>query len=153
MKNPKYIYKSEPKLLKFEFISEGSKGLIKKLVEYTETETENVFNLGFGDFDEKTGDIDDLPVTNNGDSLKVLATVASTVYAFMKDRPKAIIFASESTNVRTRLYRMGISNNLDEINEDFNVYGLNLDENWESFIVGEDYLAFVLSHKQNKLFI
>lgn len=53
------------------------------MVEYTETATEGVFNLAFGDYDENTKSINDLSVTNNGDSLKVLATVASTVYAFL----------------------------------------------------------------------
>ena len=83
MNQPKYLYKSEEQLFFFEFISEGSKGRIKKIVQYSETSTKNVFNLGFGDFDEETNGINDLSVTNNGDSLKVLATVASTVYAFV----------------------------------------------------------------------
>ncbi|MFY7789008.1 MAG: DUF6934 family protein [Thermoflexibacteraceae bacterium] len=37
-------------------------------------------NLGFGDKHPITGEIDDLAVTDNGDSEKVLATVAATVY-------------------------------------------------------------------------
>jgi len=113
------LYKSEEQLTFFEFISEGSKGRIKKVVQYSETSTKNVFNLGFGDLDEKTKGIDDLSVTNNGDSLKVLATVASTVYAFIEKHPEAWILATGSTSVRTRLYRMGITNNLAEITEDF----------------------------------
>lgn len=87
MNNPKYQYKSEQKLRHFEFISEEPKGLIHKLVEYTETGQENVFNLAFGDYDKTTKSIDDLSITNNGDSLKVLATVASTVYAFTESIP------------------------------------------------------------------
>ncbi len=123
--------------------------MIKKVVEYTETSTENVYNLGFGDFDEATNSIDDLSITNNGDSLKVLATVASTVYAFMEKYPDAWIFATGSTVVRTRLYRMGIMNNLVEISEDFVVFGYNANGNWEQFVVGEDYDAFLLTKKDN----
>jgi hypothetical protein len=63
-----------------------------------------------------------LNVTNNGDSLKVLATVASTVYAVTERYPKAWILATGSTAVRTRLYRMGITNNLMEIEKDFMVF-------------------------------
>jgi hypothetical protein len=64
--------------------------------------------------------------------------------------PKAFIFATGSTAVRTRLYRMGITNNLAEIKEDFKVYGLTIDENkWEEFIVGEDYEAFLITKKEN----
>jgi len=134
----------------FEFTSEGPKGKIKKIVEYSETGTENVYNLGFGDYDEVTSGINDLSVTNNGDSLKVLATVASTVYAFTEKHPNAWIFATGSTIVRTRLYRMGITNNLAEIAEDFIVLGYNSKGEWEEFVIGEDYEAFLLTKKSNK---
>ncbi len=150
MKHPKYSYRSEDLFLVYEFISEGSKGFIKKMVVYTETSTENVYNLGFGDYEEITNGINDLIVTNNGDSLKVLATVASTVYAFTEKYPNAWILATGSTNVRTRLYRMGITNNLAEIKIDFIVLGYNKEEQWEEFIIGEDYEAFLLAKKQNQ---
>ena len=149
MKQPKYLYRSEEQFLYFEFVSEGPKGRVKKLVEYTETGTKNVFNLGFGDYDEATGSINDLSVTNNGDSIKVLATVASTVYAFTEKHPNAWILATGSTTVRTRLYRMGITNNLAEITEDFSVYGYSNKGIWEIFVPGEDYEAFLLTKKSN----
>jgi hypothetical protein len=149
MQFPKYQYKSENLLLFYEFISEGPNGRIKKIVQYTETATPNVYNLGFGDFDEKTQSINDLSITNNGDSLKVLSTVASTVYAFIEKYPKAWIFATGSNSVRTRLYRMGITNNLAEISKDFVVLGYNSVGVWEKFIIGEDYEAFLLTLKNN----
>jgi len=149
MVNPKYLYRSEEKLLVFEFVSEGPKGNIKKMVIYTETSTENVYNLAFGDFDDDTNKINDLSITNNGDSLKVLSTVASTVYAFIDKHPNAYILPTGSTSVRTRLYRMGMTNNLAEINVDFEVYGLNENGNWEDFITGEDYEAFLITKKNN----
>jgi len=150
MKYPKYNYRSESSLQFFEFISEGPKGLIKKMVIYTETTTENVYNLGFGDYNESTNGINDLSVTNNGDSQKVLATVASTIYAFIEKHPNAWILATGSTSVRTRLYRMGITNNLTEIEEDFIILGYSKREEWEKFVVGEDYEAFLLTKKENK---
>ena len=148
MNNQKYIYKSEECLKIYEFISEGPKGQIKKMVQYTETGTENVYNLAFGDYDDETNSINDLSITNNGDSLKVLATVASTVYAFTDKYTNAWIFATGSTAVRTRLYRMGITNNIEEIKSDFEVYGLTTETNvWEEFIIGEDYEAFLITKK------
>jgi len=99
----KYQYKSEDSFEFFEFYSEGPKGVIKKVVEYQKTSGENVYNLAFGDYDEETKNINDLSVTNNGDSLKVLATVASTVYAFIDKHPNASIVATGSTSIRTRL--------------------------------------------------
>lgn len=150
MNNQKYLYKSEEFLKIYEFVSAGPKGTIHKMIEYSETGTENIYNLAFGDFNEETKKIDDFSITNNGDSIKILATVASTVYAFTEKYPKAWIFATGSTIVRTRLYRMGITNNLAEIKEDFKVYGLTIDANkWEEFIVGEDYEAFLITKKEN----
>jgi len=151
VKYPKYQYRSESSMTYYEFISEGPKGLIKKIVEFTETGTENVYNLGFADYDDKTKTTSDVSVSNNGDSLKVLATIASTVYAFTQKYPKAWILATGSTSVRTRLYRMGITNNLAEISDDFKVFGLNANGEWEQFIVGEDYEAFLLTKKENIL--
>jgi hypothetical protein len=149
MKYPKYLYRSESLMNYYEFISEGPKGKIKKIVEYTETVTENVYNLGFVDYDEKTKTTSDISITNNGDSLKVLATVASTVYAFTDKNPKAWILATRSTDVRIRLYRMGITINLDEIKEDFKIFGLDCNGKWKDFIVGEDNEAFLLTKKEN----
>ncbi len=84
----------------------------------------------------------------------MLATVASTVYAFTEKYPTAFIFATGSTSVRTRLYRMGITNNIEEIKIDFVVYGLNLETNeWYEFEAGEDYEAFLVKRKNNKFII
>ena len=149
MKFPKYNYRSEEEMFFYEFSSEGPRGSVKKIVQYSKTSTENVFNLGFGDYNEELKSIDDLSVTNNGDSLKVLATVASTVYAFTNKYPNAWILATGSTAVRTRLYRMGITNNLAEISEDFEIFGYDAKGNWVKFVTGEDYEAFLLTRKEN----
>lgn len=45
---------------------------------------------------------------------------------------------------------MGITNNFSEIQADFMVFGLRLEDNeWEEFIVGEDYDAFLITKKEN----
>ena len=151
MNYPRYEYSTEDDLLFFEFESYGRKGLIKKIVQYTKMSIEGYYNLGFGDYNEESNEIDDKVVTNNGDGLKVLATVVSTLYAFTGKYPHANVFATGSNEVRTRLYRMGITNNLEELKKDFFVYGLRKDEIFETFIVGEDYVGFLVSRK-NKNF-
>jgi len=147
VKNEKYLYKSEDKFEFFEFYSQGTKGVIKKVIEYQPTSEPNIYNLAFGDFDEKTNQINDMTVTNNGDSLKVLATVASTIYAFIEKHPNSWIVATGSTDARTRLYRMGITNNLVEISKDFYIFGYTKAEVWEEFVVGNDYDAFLVTKK------
>jgi len=148
MKHEKYQLESDKKLLIFEFTSVGPKGRIKKIVQYSETNLKDYFNLGFGDKDEKTGEINDLVITNNGDSQQVLATVASTVYAFTEKHPGAWIYASGSNSARTRLYRIGITNNLLDIKKDFEVFGLK-DDQWHSFRKGSDYKAFLIKRKNS----
>jgi hypothetical protein len=148
MKYPKYEYVAQEELHLFQFTSIGPQGDVKKIVQYSKTNHENVYNLGFGDYNHEKGGIDDLAVTNNGDSQRVLATVASTVYAFTGKFPDAWVFATGSTKVRTRLYRMGITNNLVEIQADFHVYGMREDDTFEEFVVGEDYLGFLVKRKK-----
>lgn len=151
MKYNRYEYQTEDELHYFEFISIGKKGEIKKIVEYTKVSVDNIYNLGFGDYDKEGNRIDDKIVTNNGDSQKVLATVVSTVYAFTGKYPEAWVFATGSNEVRTRLYRMGITNNLTELQEDFFVYGMKIDETLEEFIIGEDYLGFLVTRKNKNI--
>ena len=146
MKHEKYQLESDRKLLIFEFTSDGPKGKIIKLVQYTETNLKNYFNLGFVDRDEKTGEINDTVITNNGDSQKVLATVASTVYAFTDKHPGAWIYVKGSNIARTRLYRIGITNNLVEIKKDYHVFGLKSNE-WHEFRKGIEYQAFLIQRK------
>jgi len=130
----------------YEFTSVGPKGDITKVVRYSEINVKGYYNLGFGDKDPITGFISDLTVTNNGDSQKVLATVAATLYAFTDANPGATIIATGSTEARTRLYRMGITNNLEEIKKDFIVLGLT-ETGWDTFKRNITYGAFLVRRK------
>ena len=49
MKLPRYQLKAEKSLMVFEFVSEGPKGQIPKLVKFSETNLKGLFNLAFGD--------------------------------------------------------------------------------------------------------
>ena len=68
MQEDRYKVETSFDLNTFEFISEGPKGRIEKVVVYTEINLKNVYNLSFGDKDPLTGFLNDLTVTNNGDS-------------------------------------------------------------------------------------
>ena len=133
----------------FEFISEGKNGKITKVVRFDTTSLKDFYNLGFGDKNEITGDIDDKVITDNGDSEKVLATVASTVYGFTARLPKSWIYLTGSNSARTRLYRMGISKYLNEIKTDFHVFGLE-ENTWKPFENNQNYTAFLIRRKKRK---
>ena len=147
MLDDRYDVKTAPDLTSFEFDSVGPKGTVSKVVRYTEINLRSFYNLGFGDKDELTGFVSDLTVTNNNDSQKVLATVAATLYAFMEAYPDATVIATGSTEARTRLYRMGIANNLETIGADFEVLGLTAESEWEPFRKNTTYGAFLVTRK------
>jgi len=128
------------------FFSEGPNGRIEKAVLYETLYESHTYNLAYGDWNEAAGRIDDLAVTNNADTQKVLATVAASVSHFMSNHPHATVFAKGSTPPRTRLYQMGIRNHLMEISFRFEVMGLK-QFNWEPFRPGRNYDAFYISHK------
>jgi len=146
MNLPIYQYRTNESHLDYEFISEGPKGRIKKVVRFLQI-SDDVYNLGFGDLDEVTREISDTVITNNKDSLKVLATVASTIYDFYGEYPHRRVFVKGNTLARTRLYRIGITNNWKEINMDFEVYGLENGE-WELFQFRRNYEAFLIQPKE-----
>ena len=143
-----YNFETGTSFQEFEFDSTGPKGIVRKVVQYSETNLKDLYNLGFGDKDESsTGKINDLIITNNGDSQKVLATVALTLYVFIKYFPNASVIAIGVTPTRTRLYRMGISNNLEAIEKDFYVFGLR-NNVWHKFAKGTSYDAFLVRRKK-----
>ena len=52
------------------------------MVQYTETGTENVYNLAFGDYDEETNNINDITITNNAklaDTIDVTKVVSGDI--------------------------------------------------------------------------
>jgi hypothetical protein len=146
MRQEKYPLQSDSLFLVFEFTSTGSKGFVRKIILYSPTDIPNYFNLGFGDIDMVSGEISDRSITNNGDSLQVLATVAYTVYVFTSRYSNACIIAKGSTPARTRLYRMGLANQLTEVATDFEVYGRR-NNRWHVFRKNVDYSAFMVRRK------
>ena len=150
MNNVIYDYAASDSLLDFEFDSEGPKGKIRKVVRYSPQNANGItyFNLGFGDLNPKTGEIDDHVISNNLDREKILATVAATVLAFTSCFPDAMIYAKGSTPARTRLYQIGISANWKEIEPLLYVYGFERNIGWQSFQRNVKYLAFLAKRKK-----
>ena len=146
MNQQKYQLKADEILSTYEFLSEGLKGKIVKLIQFTATNYHDVFNLAFGDKDAKTGQIDDKVISNNGDSEMVLATVVSAIYAFTDKHPDCWIYATGSTKSRTRLYRMGITKYMKEVKQDFEIFG-EINKAWESFVKEIDYESFLVKRK------
>ena len=146
MNQERYSFKTDATATVYEFVSDGTKGQIPKLVIFQAMRLENYYNLAFGDKDTLTNDLNDLTVSNNGDTHMVLATVAATVIDFTNRYPDAWVFATGSTVSRTRLYRIGIANNLNEVEGLFEVLGL-VNEYWQTFEKNTNYEAFLIKRK------
>jgi hypothetical protein len=68
-----YDFIKGPENYYYEFYSRGPKGQIKKVVEFYKIHP-RVFNIAFGDWNEKGRRINDTSKSNNNDTNKVLAT-------------------------------------------------------------------------------
>lgn len=146
MRIEKYPLISDDDLTYFEFVSVGPKGHIQKLIEFQITSTPNLYNLAFGDKDPLTDELDDLSITNNGDTEKVLGTVVKALYAFFVKHTDVMVYASGSTPARTRLYRIGLTKFYDEIQKDFYVYG-QIGDSLYVFEKGKEYDGFLAQRK------
>ena len=144
MNLPHYNYFAKNNYQDYEFYSDGPNGRIKKVVMFSKMQDDPlVYNLAFGDEEADTGVVSDLAITDNKDTMIVLATVANTINDFCDRYGNHYIFATGSTAARTRLYQMGISNFLNEISMNFEIlgskngvlYGFQKNVNYDSFLV------------------
>lgn len=149
MKKPEYRYTTGTNRYVYKFTSVGPRGDIKKIVIYSKTQSENIYNLAFGNYIKCDDDLDDLSVSNNHDTQKILATVASTLLHFMRNHPKAWVAAEGSTKARTRLYQIGISQNLADMPDEFVIFGYDNLIGWEPFTKNKKYTRFLITRKQN----
>lgn len=141
----RYNVKSDDGGFSFEFLSEGPKGIIKKIIEYQHFEN-GVFNLAFGDLDEASGKLIDYSRSKNGDRDKILSTIASTVDDFLNQHPTAVVVAKGITPAKTRLYQMAINKHRREIDKKFDVMGYYQNK-WEFLMPDKNYGAFLIRLK------
>lgn len=143
-----YQYTANSNHFDYEFESIGPKGTIKKVVRLSPIESQ-VYNLGFGDLNELTGEIDDFSVSDNADTNQILGTVAQIVYDFTILYPDAIVFVQGTTSARTRLYQMRISQHWDTISVLFTVHGY-VSDGWSPFEKKKNYEAFIAKRNITK---
>ncbi|MEJ0103974.1 MAG: hypothetical protein WDO19_16040 [Bacteroidota bacterium] len=77
-----------------------------------------------------------------------MATVADAVFDFTERYPERYIFFTGSSLERTRLYRIAITINYDELDEIFDIWGLVENEGFEQFEKQRNYSGFLI--KENK---
>ena len=79
-----------------------------------------------------------------------MATVVASVYLFAAEYPLKWIFFSGSTPERTRLYRMAIALNFEELSVDFEIIGILKDFDAFVYVPFEkevNYFGFLIRRK------
>lgn len=132
--------------MQYAFVSKGPKGVVVKFVMYTWIH-DNVYNLGFGDFEE--GQVDDAVVSNNEDLVKIMNTIASTLYAFTEQYPGSRVYIEPVDSKRSNLYHHIFRRRFEEIQPLFMVKGLTTN-GWKDYLPGNRYLAFELERRTEK---
>lgn len=134
----------------FEFVSTGVNGDIKKKIRFRQMTALNIYNMEYGDAVVDSDEVDDMVVSNNGDTLKILRTVAQAVKVFLETYSSVIVYLTGSTKARTRLYQININRFLSEISTEFEAYGRS-DREWKKFSRGVAYESFLVC-KRNFIF-
>jgi hypothetical protein len=120
MSQPGYTFQSTTKT-RYTFISTGRKR-IEKLVEFSDFGLKDIYNLAFGDL-KSDGSLDDTANSNNGDIIKVLATVISILKDFTAKNPRAYIAFTGSTGERMKLYARIIKSYYSVFKKEFTISG------------------------------
>ncbi len=144
MEQPKYQFKRTNEL-HFDFESVGKKGTVRKRVTFIEFEF-GFFNMGLGDVDEITGEVDYLGITDNGDRDKVLATVTQIVEDIFISYPEHTIYFKGTTASRTRLYQIVINHYFAELTPKFHILG-ERDGKMTRFAKNTNYKSFLILKK------
>lgn len=92
----------QTKINHYFFVSEGKRQIFKQ-VAFTPIGVGRIVNMGFGDV-QPTGAVDDKINSNNGDMVRVLATLVQILLDYTSKFPDAEVYFSGSTDERTRLY-------------------------------------------------
>ena len=156
--HPKYKIIGSEGAETFEFVSAGPKGNIEKLIQFQKTDNPLIYNLAFGDKIETETEgklvveIDDRIISENVDRDIILATVVSAVYEYSARYPERWIIFSGSDEIRTRLYRIAITKNYNELCKDFHIFGLSFVDDILTRMTFDSttaFLGFIVKRKSN----
>lgn len=146
MHYPSYPFQQTEDTTQFFFESIGSKGVIQKTVAITATGIDNIYNLGLGDYNPETNEVDDLSVSDNGDTVKILATIFKIVHLYLNRYPERQLVFAGNTSSRNRLYRMAINKEIQELSHFFSLLGY-WNDTWEHFDPKHHYDLFLIGNK------
>ncbi|MDN3673263.1 hypothetical protein QWY99_09400 [Flavobacterium branchiarum] len=140
----------ENEYLRYFFISEGSKKIIK-IIDYQyvqKHENCNIYNLAFGNYDSENDTVVDDTISNNGDVYPVFKTVLSSIPKFFEMFPndKIIIQGSDSTDEFLHKCKQNcttkkcINSKCRKFNQRLRIYKKYVDKNYHDLI--KEYIFY-----------
>ncbi len=142
--------------LKFFFISKGEQDVIKA-IQFSFVQKlngQNIYNLGFGDYDLENDKIVDDINTNNGDAYKVFNTVLSTIPIFFDNFSNEILMVQGSDgrpefveNCKLNCKKKCVDE-CKKYNRRINIYRGYIDKNYEDLIIDYQFLGGVKDEEQ-----
>ena len=132
--------------VQYNFFSHGPQGIIKKVIRFDKV-NDDFCNLSFGDDIAGTENFSDEITSNNGDTERVLMTVAEVIMEFSSKNPEVMINAEGSTPARSRLYRIYINKHRNVVNKHFHINAKLMNGVWEKFRKNGNYIAFAGKRK------
>lgn len=163
----------------FLFQSEGieKKNMITQYSYIQDFNGHSIYNLGFGEYDEITEEINDSINSNNDDMYPVFNTVLHTIPDFFSRRPYDYLYIAGSdsdknenfikncketctrkceeskckkSNRRMNVYCRFINNNFSEVMKEYNITGRNSDsESFSIYDKNQSYQEIILNKKHN----
>ena len=149
MRHEFYDYSQDEKG-RYRFTSRGKRAIIK-VVGFTTTGQPDIYNLWFGDL-LPDDTIDDMVISNNGDMVKVLATVIQITREFMAEQSHMTVVFKGNTVQRMALYQRILKIYYAEFASQFFISAFILDEGRYREIlldgdINSEYWAFFVQRK------
>lgn len=136
---------------RYRFISRG-KRTIDKIAGFSPTSQSNIYNLWFGDL-LPDGTIDDMAISDNGDTIKILATLVRIIIAFTAGKPHISVAFRGNTIERMHLYERTLKSHYEEFSTKFKISASIIDKHGYKEIpfnphTIEEYLVFFVKRKR-----
>jgi hypothetical protein len=109
----------------YTFQSEGSRGIITKVVEFECIRSAHwhLYNCAFGDFDAASLEINDRAVSGNGDVFRVMETLVEIVRDFLSQQHHFMIYIFGTDLRRLHLYQYLIGKKIKKLAGECVFYG------------------------------
>jgi hypothetical protein len=142
MDEPSYKFNKPRIEYRYDFTSISTEKEVQKIVLFTLTETENIYNLALLDV-LANGQTSDINETKNKDMKTVLATVMKIIQDFLDKNATAIVLFKGSEEKRQRLYRIIVNREIKVLQQSFRIFG-SIDNEIELFQANREYNFFLI---------